>query len=557
MSDPRVLVIGLDGGTLDLVEPWARAGLLPNLARLMDTSCYGPLTSVMPVLSPAAWASFMTGVNPGRHGIYDFVQRQPNGYGPKLVLADQIRAPTLWHLLGRQSKRSVVINVPMTYPPESINGILVSGLGTPDFRPYATPHETYQELQAAGYRVNKSVFFRPGQEQRFISAVNAVTDLHAQTALRLMQEQAWSLFVFVLRDTDEMAHFFWKQMDSGHPLHNPVTDVPYRDALLRYYQKADHWVGELVHAAGPDVHVCILSDHGMGPLYKDVYLNEWLRQHGFQSLRTVGQPGHKGGWLRRAGITRAGVSGRLQAWGLHRVERWLRYRLGRLIHLVPRDRRPELADDVDWARTQAYSFGYHGQVFLNLAGREPVGQVSPDQYERIREQLVSELLRWSDPETGSPVVTRLHLREQVFSGPSLNQAPDVVLLMRDLAYITRHGFEWGREPGTIFSAPNTHESGSHREHGLLVMHSAGQQTGQRLAAGSASIMDLTPTILALLGAAVPAGLDGRVLTEWLSSPLTVEYLNGSDPGARTQSDALNPDDEAEVMDRLRQLGYLG
>ncbi len=556
----RTLIIGLDGASLDLVRPWADAGDLPNLRDLMQRGGYGELRSVMPVLSSAAWVSFMTGMNPGKHGIYDFVQRDLATYRRYLVRGgSEIKAPSLWHRLGQAGKRVAALNVPMTYPAEAINGILVTGLGTPEFRPFAYPATLEAELRAAGYRVNKQAHFAPGKEQAFLDEVYALTDIQAAAALKLAGAEPWDLFMHVIRDPDEMAHFFWRDMDASHPAHDPDHAARFGSALRDYYRHVDGWIGRFVQQAGPDVDVIVLSDHGCGPLYKDVMLNSWLQDAGYQRRRPeIGASGRLRQALARLGVNRQGISRLLRGSGLGRVERLIKDALGERINLLPADAQWDMSDVVDWTHTRAYSFGYHGQIYINLQGREAQGIVPPAVYEALCQEISAGLAALVDPADGLPVVSAVYRKEDLFHGDNLKWAPDLTVIMRDLGYITRQGYEFAEGGKSIFAAPVTHESGSHREMGILI--AAGPSfAAQGRAAEPVSLMDVAPTVLHLHDMAVPTAMDGTVLRSWLSPDAgqrPVRYddrradlaLN-SPPGADSEGDAA-------LWEHLRSLGYV-
>lgn len=553
----RALIVGLDGATLDLVQPWAEAGHLPVMADLMSGGRYGVLRSVLPVLSSAAWASFMTGVNPGKHGIYDFVRREQDGYRLRPVHRNHMRGPSLWGLLSRQGRRVGAVNVPMTYPPEPVNGFLVSGLGTPDFRPFTYPESLGSELLARGYQVNKQVAYQPGNEEAFLQEVYRTTRALTESCLWLMGSRPWDVFTVVYRDTDELAHFFWRHMDAGHPAHDPKRDPPYADAILDYYRRLDADLGRLMEAAGPDTSVLVVSDHGGGPLYRDVFLNEWLRQEGYLAVK--GESARlRGGQRALAGIglTRANVSAALRRLRLGRLERWIKDALGPRIEILPRDRRAEFPAAVDWSRTRAYSFGYHGQIYINLAGREPNGIVAPGEgYAEVREAITADLRRLVDPADGEPVVDAVIPGEAVFHGPRTELAPDLVVVMRDFSYITRQGYEFGGQGGQIFAAPVTHESGSHRMEGMLLMSGDGVRAGGEVAAG-ADLIDVAPTVLHLLGCPVPAEMDGQVLEDWLDTDRPVQTVDIDYDALTAGPEGFTEAEEAEIAARLRDLGYL-
>lgn len=559
-SDRRVLVIGLDGATLDLVEPWAAAGKLPVLAALMQRGAWARLRSVLPVLSPSAWASFLTGVNPGRHGIYDFIRRAPGGYGLRLTHLGHNRAQTAWRILNAQGRKTIVLNVPTTYPPEPLDGIMASGLGTPAFKPFTYPEAMGAELERHGYRVDCDLAYQPGREEAFLRGQMEHTRRQADAALWLMRAQPWDLFCYVIRGTDEIPHFYWKYMDATHPAHDAREAAPWRDAVLEYYQLCDRLAGEMLETAGPDTTVFVVSDHGMGPLYRDVFLNEWLRQQGYLVTQSR-RPGRKA-WLARLGITRQRGAAVLRALGLRRLESALKERLGeRLEAMVPRDVVRDLGEAVDWTRTRAYSFGYHGQIYLNVRGREPQGIVaSGEEYESLRREIIDKLAGLVDPADGGRVATEVYTAEQLYAGPALCEAPDIVVMMRDLSYITRHGYEFGEAPDEVFSPPHQWQSASHRLNGLWIAAGPGiAGLGREQAA--ASIMDVLPTLLHVMNLEVPDGLDGRIAEEWLDDEARGRPVRlteggpreGKAPGIRD----FTKEEEAEVTQRLKDLGYLG
>jgi predicted AlkP superfamily phosphohydrolase/phosphomutase len=555
----RVLVIGLDSATLDLIEPWANAGKLPTFARLMKNSAYGRLQSVMPVLSSAAWSSFMTGKNPGKHGLYDFVRREPGSYRLRVMRRDHIQSASLWNLLGGQGRKVGVLNVPMTYPPEEVNGFLVSGLGTPDYKTFTYPPELGLSLLERGYQVNKKRSYDPEHEDEYLAEMHHVAEGIQEAALWLLEKEAWDFFMVVFFDTDQVSHYFWRHMDKSHPQHEAARDARNTDAILKYYQRMDAYVDQLIRAAGQEVTVIILSDHGAGPLYRDVFLNEWLRQQGYLSIKRE-IVGHRGFHrvFARFGLTRENASKTLRSLRLGRVERWIKDRIGDRIELLPKSARAEFPQAIDWQNTRAYSFGYQGQIYINLRGREPLGSVDPGEaYERLCEEITQKLMELVDPQDGRRVVDQVLRREQIFHGPYLDFAPDLTLVMRNFAYITRQGYEFSDAPGRLFAMPAMHLSGGHRPQGILFISGPGAaEPGVRQ---GASLIDLAPTILHLLGCTLPDDLDGKVLEGWIRSPgdVQVRSMEGEDSEIPAPSaEQWSEEDEQEIVQRLKGLGYL-
>ncbi len=560
MDPHKLLVIGIDGAPHPLIEQWAAAGELPNLARLIDRGSFGVLRSTIPVHSPTAWASFITGLNPGQHGVFDFVRREPDSYELRVVRADQYPGASIWRLLSEQGRRVGVMNVPMTYPPEPVNGFLLSGLGTPDFAAYSYPPELKAELDAQGYRVNKKFFFNRERQDEWLDDIADMTDKRGEAAVRLMQDKPWEFFMVVFRNSDEICHFYWHHMDESHPQHDPEAPDRYKTAILDLYKRIDRWVGELVTAAGDDVNVVVMSDHGAGPLFRDVFLNEWLWQKEWLVLReeaTASQGWHQA--MRRTGLTRERISNTLTRLDMHWAEVAIKRALGDRIRVLPRDERLEFTSAVDWSRTQAYSFGYYGQIFINLKGREPEGIVEPADYEALRDAIAAALMTIVDPEDGLPVVDRVYKKEELYHGRFLEPAPDLLAIMRDLTYITRMGYEFAGQRGELFRLPYTDETGSHRLEGIVI--AAGPDIAQNQHLPEHIIYDLTPTLLHLQGSPVPDYMDGVVITElldadWLAAHpvVTVEAEIGERDAAVGSWDAAA---EADVTERLKQLGYLG
>ncbi|MFN2303090.1 MAG: alkaline phosphatase family protein [Anaerolineales bacterium] len=561
MSNNKVLVIGMDGAPFDLIEKWSQTGDLPNLAKLIERGSFGVLRSTMPVHSPTAWSSFLTGLNPGQHGVFDFVRREKDSYELKVVRADQIAGASLWRLLSEHGRQVGVMNVPMTYPPEAVNGFLLSGLGTPDYVCYSYPPQLSDKLNNQGYRVNKKFFFTPDRQDEWLDDIHAITDIRGETAVRLMEEQPWDFFMVVFRNSDEICHFYWHHMDENDSRHDPDAPVRYRTAILDLYRKIDDWIGKLVHSAGADTNVVVMSDHGAGPLYKDVFLNEWLIEQGLLKLKEASAP--QDNWfkmVRRLGLTRERISDTLTRLDLHRLEVLIKEVLGDRIRVLPRDNRPEFLNAIDWSQTQAYSFGYYGQIFINLKGREPYGIVeSGDQYESLRKQIAADLEQLIDPQDGRKVVDRVFFKEELYEGEFFSDAPDLLTIMRGFTYITRKGYEFAVRRGEIFRSPYTKETGSHRLEGILI--AAGPDVQNRAVTPINDIKDLAPSILYLQDCPVPNYMDGRLIKEIIKPGLLHQRQQRFEERPITYRDDLLPEWDAavedEVKDRLKKLGYLG
>lgn len=292
----KVMVIGLDGATWRLIKPWIAEGKLPALSNLMAKGTHGTLMSTMQPMSAQAWTSFMTGMNIGKHGLVDFLMRRPDSYDLQIVNARLRDGQSLWQLLGANGRQVAVINVPMTYPPERVNGVLVSGMDAPYLNPTARSNFTWPEafgaelLQAVPDYViepggDNIIFSKNRNPQRFIDEMLAAGQARFDAITYIMENRPWDFLMAVFRPTDRAQHFFWKHMDPQHPFHEP-GDEYFADAITQVYEAVDRWLGALLDRVDEETHVVVMSDHGFEPLGKRVvYLNTWLRDQGFLQFR--------------------------------------------------------------------------------------------------------------------------------------------------------------------------------------------------------------------------------------------------------------------------------
>ena len=552
----RVLVIGLDAATLDLVEPWAKAGKLPLFAQLMREGAYGTLWSTVPAISPPAWTSIITGQNPGKHGIFDFVRRQPGTYNLQSVRSDFTRYRTVFDLLSAYGKRVAAINIPMTYPPSPVNGIMISGLGAPaGSGRFTHPPHLRDELLAQGYPLMQfEDEYVPGQDEAYEANLIQVTQELGRLSVDLLKREDWDLFFVVFRGVDEAQSFLWHHLDPTHPKHDAVFAQRFGDSILRVYQATEKVVQSLIEAAGDDVTVLVVSDHGGGPLVSEVYLNAWLCQQGWMVLR---QPGALAktyrNLMQRAGLTRDTLSKRLAS----PLALKLRQKVPlNLQHALLPSSTPTLTEAVDWTQTKTYSFGCIGQIYVNLHGREPMGIVQPGQeYEELISEITQALYQLTDPRDGAKVVDRVYRSEELYHGPYEKFGADLNVMMRNMGYITHLRRELG---GTqVFGPITTNESGTHRPNGLFIANGNEIEPGSR--GFDAQVVDVMPTIMSIIGIPIPDDLDGRVLHEavhFANAPEMALPQIGTLPERPVATDWESQEDEQAVMERLKQLGYL-
>jgi predicted AlkP superfamily phosphohydrolase/phosphomutase len=553
-SKRKVLVIGLDGVPFDVIRKWADAGRLPNIARLLDHGPAGDLESTMPPTSGPSWSSFATGKNPGKTGIYDFLYRRPGGYVFPPVNASMRSGRSLWKTLSEAGKRVVVVNIPLSYPVEEVDGVLVSGWMTPYFaKDYTWPPEVGAELESVvgDYRIYPAETFAERRKKSFFRACDELLEMLTQANLHLMRTRDWDFFMTVYFDTDRVLHQLWHYLDPNHPWRADNSE-DLSEPVVRYFERLDADIGKLIDEAGPGARVIIMSDHGMGTAERFVVLNNLLLETGDLALAGDWRTRTKAAAF-RAGFTLRNVHKIVDGLGLAKHAEYKNvYSFDAVLKKFFLS-----FSNVDWSRTRAYSFGRHyGSVFVNLRGREPLGCVEPGaEYERVRDEIARSMLEYVDPRLGRPLVGQVLRREEVYSGDRFEEAPDLVLLPADPTDIFYGLSDFGSN--RVWDRTYRY-SGMHRDHGLLIAGGPGVREAERFDAGR--IIDLAPTILHWLDVPVPADMDGRALTELLEAeevadrPVRVADA-GADQGARGDR-AYTEGEEDEILDRLRDLGYL-
>jgi predicted AlkP superfamily phosphohydrolase/phosphomutase len=577
----RVFMIGWDGATFDLIRPWVAEGKLPTLARLMGAGTHGPLRSTMPPWTFPAWTSFMTGQNPGKHGIFDFFRLRPGSYNLEYLNGSHRRSPTFWQLLSEAGRKVVSISLPCTFPPDRLaNGIMISGFDFPGEGPGSFvdatgmhPPELYAELkQAVGPHPIDAAVMKDVNAGRLGVALQTI--LHtlrqkAATARYLLRQKPWDCFMILFGESDGTGHQFWRYCDPQSPLFEDRPDL--RDSLLRVYQELDRLAGELLNLIPPDTLVMMMSDHGFGGVGDWViYPNAWLEEQGFVRLRRGPKPS-------------AGLLNRLKMWGVAHLPAWFQRWLYRSCSgLLGRIEARVRFGMIDWAGTEAYfdENPYFPLIRINVKGRQPQGTVEPGtHYEAVRSRVIRVLESWRHPVTGAPIVEKALRREEVYSGPYVDQAADIIpqwALHQGYSYRFRSSAKAPAgvciervDPRRADAAQfYTGKSGTHREEGIFVAHGPGV-VREGLSVTGARLIDLAPTLLHLLGVPVPADMDGRVLQEIFTDSFHAESplrqpaaaavpateaapLPAGPPAA---SDGYSAEEAAIIGQRLNDMGY--
>ena len=551
----KVMVIGLDGATFDLVGPWIEDGTMPTLQRLVKEGASGVLTTTLPPISSSAWVSFATGKNPGKHGLVDFVHPRRNSYQISIVSTQQRASQAIWNLLSEAGRKVGIVGMPVTYPPEEVNGYMISDFLTPTASDdYTYPLSLREELDRAvgGVPLLPDERYRSTKfTDRFIADMVTDVERRLEGALYLLDNKDWDFFFLLFWSSDMLQHETWRLVDDSHPQHDREAAERYTGLVVDFYRRLDGAVAQLLEKVGPEDMVVVMSDHGFGPVHSFFLVNNWLREMGFLNLKRRPLTRLKYG-LFKLGFTPLGVFRLVRALRLGFLRRRFRFQRGGGLM-----KRLFLSfADVDWSRTKAFAVGSFGQIYINEVGKRPQGIVqSGSEYERLREEIAARAKEIRDPRTGDRVVERVYRREEIYSGPLLEKAPDLVLQSSNWEYMAFGHADFG---ASHVVEPIVGMSGHHRPDGIVVLAGGGVREGAKLQ--QANIIDLAPTILYALGLPIPSDMDGRVLKEAFSpaflSSVGVQYSDELSQRPTTEGE-YSAEDEEEIRERLRGLGYVG
>lgn len=552
----KVAVFGLDGVTFDLLGPFMEEGHLPNLKRLIETGTSGELTSTIPPVSASAWASMATGTNPGQHGLIDFTYPRPDGYQIEVSNRTMRRVVALWDIVSLAGGKVGVVSVPMTFPPKTTNGFIVSSFMAPSqSSSYTSPPELKAEIARTigePFPLHMNEAKRTKDPAGFARELADMETKRADAVLHLMQTKPWDFFMYVVESTDNLQHEVWHILDPTHPRHDPAQAEAARGVILDYYDQVDVKLGEMLDAVPDDTLVIVLSDHGFGPFLNFFHVNNWLVRAGYLRIKRGGLSGLKY-LLFKLGFTPLNLARVVTQLGLSGLRQHVKRGRGQGML-----RRLFLSfNDVDWARTKAFSVGNFGQVYLNVKGRRPKGAIDPgDAYEALRDELVEAALALRDPKTGEKVIQAAYRSEEVFHGRAFETMPDLILHTDRAKYVSFGHADFGS--GNIIE-PSFGQTGHHHMQGIVVLRGPDVRAGTKLE--GATLLDVAPTVLYAMGLPVPRYMDGTVLeAAFQPGVLTARPVTFSDDDgdiSRTQTDIYSEEDEAEIMQRLRDLGYVG
>jgi predicted AlkP superfamily phosphohydrolase/phosphomutase len=529
------LLIGLDGATFTVLDPYMERGIMPFLRELTERGTRATLRSIMPPLTPPAWTSLMTGKHPGQHGVFDFFQREePGGIHFRFASSQDIRTSTIWSLASDEDRRVISLNFPLMFPAPPVDGCIVPGGMMPwrQLRLGCHPPGLFDRLKALpGFSPRemldmelevKAIDGCPDEEYAAYVQQHVEREQRwLEVAVHLMREEPAELIGVMFDGVDKLQHLCWRFID---PACRPAEPTPWEQEMIdhceRYFRSVDAIVAELVALAGPEATVVLASDHGFGPTQDVFHVNSWLERQGYLVWAEEGTS-------RPRSDTEVGFA-----------------EMTRHVHAL------------DWSRTLAYAATPSSQG-INIVGRVP-GTEDPLPEEtrgKIAAELAAALGELRRPHDGLPLVDEVWTRERAFAGPFEQLGPDLSLVLAD-------GGTMSILPSDTIVARRKEPQGHHRWEGIFLASGPGIRAGAQV--DELSIVDVAPLLLHRLGLGVPDDMAGRVPVEILEPAELVARPPRQVPAAEPQAApvaaaadlALDPDEQAMVLERLRALGYV-
>lgn len=548
----KVIIIGLDGATFDLIGPWVKKGLLPNISKLMKKGSYGYLKSVRPHCTAPAWTSFATGKNPGKHGVFDFVMPSGSLSDLETVTSDSIKSETFYEIVENAGMNCALINLPVSYPPR-IKGITITSLMTKG-EDFVFPSELKNKLTKLNeYRISPDPEISvKGRNSKYIRDIRKLERTRFECVKDIFELKDWDCFFYLISGSDWIQHRTFGDLLSGNSKQNSEP--------LKAFKEFDEYIGWFVENLPQNTNLLLMSDHGFMIRPYIFYINTWLKKCGYLSI-TKGEASR--------------IAPTIKAKERQSVRRGLDFvpseKLIKLLHKFPwlknsaiigfRTLKKFLPIDktlaIGTANLDATSVfntreGTWG-VYINDSKRFLNGTVDEETYPEIRNEIKEKLVKLRNPYTGKKVLKNVQFSEDVYSGPYTRKAPDVVFQS-----------DFHQIDSIITHDVYTFRKGNHNGHSPLgILISYGPDIKKATKIRSTSLLDLAPTILHILNLPVVDDMDGNVIKDIFHKrskilKREVKYKKPDDRySPQTQKQQYQADNEQEqVKERLRNLGYL-
>ncbi|WP_246988654.1 alkaline phosphatase family protein [Halorientalis marina] len=509
----KTFVLGIDGGSWRILDELE----LPGFQRLTSGGTVGELTSSLPPITYPAWKCYSTGKNPGKLGVFGFVnfdrERQTNRQND----STHFDSPELWDYLSDEGDRVGVVNMPTTYPPHEVNGVMIAGPNSGDSG-LVYPEEREPELLESGYVPLSSghrLAFKSGGEKT-ISTAKTILESRFGAARQLLTDEEFDFFNLTIYCTDPVQHHFWDQREVFETYRS--IDRELQDLLTLLDEDDDEW------------NVVVVSDHGFQPIRGAVYLDTWLEQQGFLERRQTADTDPS--LLQQIGVTKDNAAGLVRALGVERVVDLLPESLvQRVNRSLPSEGGISVVNSTDWDCSDAV-FLMGGIYVLNESRRD-----------EIMDEIERELLSFRDD--GHQVIDEVHRTDDVYNGPYTDAAPDLIPISDDYKLL---GLS---VDGSLFDPENAWIA-AHEMSGVFVGHGPAFQDRSEV---TLDIQDVAPTLLHAMERPVPNDVDGSVRDDILSDRVE-DVVQWRDPLSSGQTHSASSVSEEEVKETLKQLGYI-
>ncbi len=493
----KILIIGLDGVDFDLAEELIARNVMPNLHELCKKGTRGRIFSNPPLQSSCTWTSFITGKNAGKHGIFGCFAYKDNSYELKILNSLERKSETLWHILNRYGKTVGILNLPSLFPPEKIDGYMVCGMLAPSINcNFTYPKELKDALlrNVKNYEIDIGMIMSSkDSKEMLLEKVYEITEKRIEAAKFLLDKYPCDLNMLVITETDHFLHFFLREMD---------IDSKYKDAVVNYFHFLDAKIGELIETFGEDTTVMVMSDHGMKPFRKVLYVNNLLCKMGMlhEGRESVEKATYSLAHFCFQTVINLMIKLKFSPDSLKRfLPQWLFNRLSIILGQ---------GKGFDWSKTKAFSTNIGDGIVINLKGRQPKGIVFQEEYEDIRNAIIRQIKEIKDPDAGEGIVECIYKREELFSGDFVKGAPDIIIKLK-----AGYSADSSTKISGILEEENLLEpiTADHTRNGLFIISGSLIKKGTSL--NRINLLDVAPTILSLAGVPIPSDLDGRVLSE--------------------------------------------
>lgn len=553
MESSKVLVIGLDGAPMNLIQKWVDEGQLPTLASFLEEGACGEWESVPSLNSAPAWSSMVTGVNPGKHGVFYFTAFDPYTRSQTYINASHRGAKDVWHRLSEAEKHVIVVNVPVSYPVSPVNGIMLGGLLAPsvDVPGFSWPAELPHELRdhVGEYIIAPPTInlFKMGRLKEALEGTREAIDRRLETMKYLLAKYPWDFSMVVFNATDHVQHYYWHFMEPER-FGSTQMEEELHDAILDTYRRLDSGIRELIEIAGKDATVIIVSDHGgMADDGRDMFLPAWLEHMGLFQLKEKSFFDRALSWI--------------YTWLDRNLLRGFKEKIAAAFPALRKNVEKRMTfSNVAWSATQAYTMFSRPEIWVNLVGRDREGIVHPgEEYDALCQHIITELKSAHHYRTGEPLVKRVVRREEAFHGSYAHQAPDLTIqwndvLLRDVV-LGDGTFARELKKEVVWDQFYGLRTGGHSERGIFFIKGPAVKCGQALP--TSHLMDFTPTVLYLLGLPIPRELDGQVIREAFEGPTELSFSDSDEHREEPHGKrAYNTAEQELLEERLRNLGYV-